>query len=93
MTRQMRDVMRDVDLTYKMVMRDAKKIRRLYNTLYVPNFSRVTQGGKSMRDVRDFLRDRVTPAGDFRILLGCGVTRHAVAILAKKKIRPVFQIF
>ena len=80
----MRDVMRDDDLTYNMVMRDAKSIWGVYNTLYAPNFYASRRPWKSMRDVRDFFAWSSRLSTIFRILLGWGVTRHAVTILAKK---------
>ena len=55
-----------------MVMRDAKSIWGVYNTLYAPKFLRVTQGGKSMRDVRDFLRVRHAPTRVLEFYWGVG---------------------
>ena len=63
-------------------MGDAKIIWGLYNTLYALIFYASPLEGKSMGDWVTRLGDASPHTGFSRILLGCGVTRHALTILA-----------
>ena len=86
----MGDTMDDADFQYNLFMGDAKSIWGLYNTLYALIFYASLKGGKSMGDWGDFLGDASPQDGSFRILSGCGVTRHSPTILAKNFFSEVF---